>query len=386
MSEYRQIASDERARFDQILQYAFDPGAGPTVESVGSDAVGRRVALVDETLSSVDIEYRFDARVRGAWVTLGGLGGVATPPEHRGVGHARRLLAAAVASFAGDDVAIVALWPFETAFYRRLGWATATAMTTYDCPPSVLATLDDGAGRVQPIDPDDWATVAPVGRRAGAGETLAIDRTEQWWRERVFRRFGDERRHVYRYDRDGSPAGVVAYEVRDGVIDVATLDAVDHRAYRALLGFLGRHGPQIDRVRFERPAETDLFAMVERPDAIESTCAPGPMVRVTDPVAALDGLPCPDADGRVVLAVSDPLTEDRTTVALTPADGHLRAEPTTEEPELTMGVRALSAIVVGAHRPATVARRDRIDVTNRSALDVLDRWLPTERVFLRDFF
>jgi len=391
MAEYRRVSPPEAERYERIRRYAFHPDEGPRdEESVDRSGPGERYGLFEGgTLRSISRHYAFEARLRGEWITLGGLGTVATPPEHRRRGYARRLLRAAVETYAAASVPLVALWPFETAFYRQFGWTTANRVTTYECPPDALVDLGGETGTFRSVDPDDWESLSEAHVVAGEGETLSRRRSGTWWRRRVFTEWGDRKRHVYRYDRDGTPAGYLAHSVEDDTLEVASMAAVDHDAYRELLGFLGTHGSQVDRITFQRAAESDLFALVENPESVECTIAPGPMVRVTDLETALEAVPYPDGvEGTVTLSVDDPLIANNdTTVHLTVEDGTGTVERVpAADADANVAIGALSALVVGTHDATAAVRHGGVTVERSAVRRRLDRLFPPERVFLREFF
>lgn len=216
-------------------------------------------------------------------------------------------------------------------------------------------------------------------------------RSEQWWRRRIFHAWGDDRRHVYVYRREGTPAGYVVYDVDlDGERELAVeyLGARDHAAYRALLGFLGDHDSQVDRIILERPGDARLFDVLEAPQETDTELRPGPMIRLTDVTRALEGVPYPDdVDEQLALAVEDSLLADNAgTYRLLVEDGEriCRSKPDAV-PDVTLDVGALSRLLIGARSVETLATLGEIsgDVDAREALS---RLFPPERVFLREFF
>lgn len=389
MVEYRALRSEEDAAFDRIRQYAFHPDDGPAPDDDRETDLGTRYGLFESgDLASICLQYVFDARLRGTWIDLGGLGAVATTPEHRRQGYARLSLRESVSSFAEQEVPFVALWPFKTSFYSHLGWTTANKLTEYSCAPDVLTDLGTGEGEFRPVEPAAWRTLREIHLAAGEGETLSRTRSEDWWRQRVFAEWGEKRRYVYRYDRDSTPAGYVAYSIQDGELSVAELGANDTEAFLDLLGFLGNHGTMIDQVSFQRPAESTLLDLVERPEAVECSVEPGPMVRATDVELALETTPYPeDVTETITVEVTDPLwASNEGTYRLAVADGKgVVTENEGGDPDVTTDIGTLSGLIVGAEDPETAGHRGDL-VTDSASGERIDRLFPRERVFLREFF
>jgi len=395
MREFRPISAAETPAFDRIRQYAFHLEDGPLErgDDEGSDSespLGTRYGYFDgDELVSICIHYTFETRLRDEWIEMGGLGAVATPPERRREGNVRQMLGRSLQIF--GDVPLVALWPFSTAFYRQFGWASANEITRYTVPPETLADVSEEPGEFRPVEPADWRDLRAVHLAAGRGETLSVRRSEQWWRRRIFHEWGDDRRHAYAYYREDTPAGYVVYTVeRDGEreLDVEYLGARDHAAYRALLGFLGDHDSQVDRVSFARPGGSTLFDVLEDPQAADAELVPGPMVRLTEVATALEAVPyADDVDERVILGVCDPLLEGNDGIyqlLVEDGEGICRRMPEAS-PDATVDVGTLSRLVIGARSVDTLATVG--DLTaDADARETLSRLFPPERVFLREFF
>jgi predicted acetyltransferase len=110
------------------------------------------------------------------------------------------------------------------------------------------------------------------------------------------------------------------------------------------------------------------------------------MVRVVEPVRALESLDYPDRDERVVLDVSDPVFGDGDPVVLAVTDGTATVD---RDPDATPGVRcsvaALSQVTVGYRSVETL--REITDLSgDPDALDRLDRLFPPAPVYLADYF
>ncbi|WP_181687185.1 GNAT family N-acetyltransferase [Halorhabdus salina] len=389
MVEYRPVAGEDMDAMRRIRQYGFHAEAGPAPDDDGP-TIGKPFGLYDhDSLVSIARHYTFEARLRGEWIDLAGLGAVATPPEHRGEGYASQSLQASVDHLAEEGIPLVALWPFKTAFYRQFGWTTANYVHHFECEADTLTDLESGGGSFVPVEPSDWETLKSVHLAAGEGETLSLDRSEQWWTDRILRSWEQDRRHAYRYDRDGAPAGYLVYEVEDGTVSVTYMGAVDHDALRALLSFLGRHGAQVGDVAFERVEGAELLDVISQPQEVECTLKPGPMVRVTDVTMALERTPYPDAvEADLTLSVTDPLVPDNEgCYRLHVADGTGVVDPAPDnDPDVRLEVGALSGLIVGARDATETARAGTVEFVRPGVDRTLDNLFPTERVYLREFF
>ena len=396
MAEFRAIPAGDRGELRRIRRYAFAPEYGPPTEEPSGewppslfDEYGR---YVDGDLVSACMLYTLEARLRGEYVALGGLGAVATAPERRGEGHARALCRDALEEYRRRDVGLVALWPMATPFYRRLGWATANRYVDCTLPPETLPS-HDAEGRLHPLDAGDWRRLRRVETAFGERTALSLRRSEAWWRERTLADWeGGGSPYCYGYERDGDLRGYAVYTVGDDdarTLTVEDLAHADEEAHRALLDFLGGHGAQIERIRLRRSAESDLLDRVRDPDAVECRVKPGPMVRLTG-VDALAELAWPAVDATWTMAVTDPLVDRNDgRFRVTLDDGRATVESidsTDATIDATLGVGTLSQLVVGRHGIDAAERVGSLELAERADRRRLESCFRPGSVCLRAYF
>jgi len=427
MPTYRPVTAGDRARFEEITGHAFAIEQGPDYGSGGADGVDAdgpdgssvsptadgewppalsepRGVFDGDRLLSVCKLYHLDAFLHGGYETVGGLGAVATPPEHRREGHVRTLAAGALEEYREAGVTVVALWPFSTPFYRHLGWGVANKYTRYELPPDQLAPARGGDGEVQQLSPDDWERLRPVEAAFGEGTHLSLRRSERWWRERTLGGWpDDDPPYVYGYERDGELCGFVSYTVGAGdggrQLNVGLLAHADEGAYRGLLGFLSEHDSQVERIRLHRAAETALLDRVPDPGRVDCTVESGPMVRLTDVAGALERYPWPDRDVEFTLSVSDPLLSHNdgrfsvtvdggtATVERTAATDSADEEDAVDTAaDASVDVATLSQLYVGSYDAPTAQEVGELAVTRESLGGTLAAAFDGNPVCLREFF
>ncbi|EMA20496.1 GNAT family N-acetyltransferase [Haloarcula marismortui] len=396
MSEFRPVPTTDREACQRILQYAFAPETGPVPPDPDGDwppsLFDQRGLYDGDTLRAVCKLYFFDTTVRGAATTVGGLGAVATPPEHRGQGLAADLCRHALSAYRKADVGFVTLWPFSTPFYHRLGWGTANTYRRFDLPPSALPD-DDTAGQLVRLDADDWERLRRVETAAAAGTALSLRRSEAWWRERTLADWDDDGvPYCYGYERDGELQGYVVYTVADdanNTLSVSNFAAVDEEARRALFAFLGHHGAQIERVTLQLPPDTDLFHRVDDPGAVDCTVEAGPMVRLTD-VDYLERLDWPGGDLDCTLSVNDPLLDRNDGLfRLSVNGGTATVDPlpaSDSKADVAVDIATLSQLAVGTHSVDAAARLAGLEMFDDSVRGPLADVFQPESVYLGEFF
>ena len=446
---YRTVPDDDhRTAYRRLLQYAFAPergpdpddesrerpaafeprglydvsdagaeprgAAGPDSEPGGtteSDATPGRPPAADVDPSSLVVcgaLVDFRMRVRGEGRRVGGVSAVASPPEHRRRGYVATLLDGMHAELRDRDVAIAALWPFSHPFYARFGYGRANDYAVHELPPAALdapAATPTDEGTLRRLTPGDVDALSAV-HEASAVEPLAVQRSPDWWRLRIFQSWSDDR-YVYGWADDaGELRSYLAYRVEEGegadggrrlVVDY--WGAADEEAYRGLLAFLHNHDSQVSTVRFVAP-DASLLDRLSDPAEAETTVKPGPMVRVVDVTAALAGLSTPADSGEVALRVRDERHAwNDGTFVVGVEDGHTTCRRVDAGADTAAGgdspagevvsvdVGALSRLVVGARSATDLAGLGVVEGSD-DAVARLDALLPRETPgpYLREFF
>ncbi|WP_458209042.1 GNAT family N-acetyltransferase [Haladaptatus sp. NG-SE-30] len=426
MPEYRKIPEDEDA-FRRFLQYAFRPEVGPELDDDDDKPeLGDRRGLCEgDDLLCVCKHHWFTARLRGDWHDVAGLSAVASPPESRRKGLVTRMLLESLSEYRENDVSFSALWPFAYEFYRKYGWATVTKYTKYETTPDALELDIEPKGEFRRLDADDWELLEPVLAAHGEQYALTLDRTEEWWRHRVFEGWQKDP-FVYGWFADGTDAissvnemggsstgaetgdssnvnvddsraeellGYVTYSIDedgdDRQLRVREFVYVDHEAYRQLLRFVQYHDSQVDSVRFyeSETENSSLLDVVDDPRAVDCEIHTGPMFRLVDVSRALERLSYPDdADGRIVFQVTDPLAEWNEGTFELDVGETVRCERTDTDPDVTTDVNTLSQLVAGYYSVEDAERFGDFVVETANTREQLATCFPERDVFLREGF
>jgi predicted acetyltransferase len=429
---YRAVPDDDahRTAYRRLLQYAFAPERGPDFDDDASDRPaefeprglyerpdGAGAARADErttagrppeadadpdalVVAGALVDFRM--RLRGEWRPVGGVSAIASPPEHRRRGHVGELLDRMHAELRDRGVGVAALWPFSHPFYRQFGYGRTNDYVVYEFPPETLdtpAASPDDDGTVRRLSGEDVDALSAL-HEGSASEPLAVRRSDDWWRLRIFRSWSEER-YVYGWaDPGGTLRSYLAYRVEEEGGDGRRLavdywDATDDEATRQLLGFLRNHDSQVSTIRLVA-GDANLLDRLSDPADAETTVKPGPMVRVVDVESALAGLSTPADDERVTLHVHDERhawNDGTFVVGAEDGDTTCRradvGDDTTGRSDGTVwiDIGALSRLVVGARSAADLAELGVVEGDD-DPVARLDSLLPRETPgpYLREFF
>lgn len=155
-------------------------------QTEGDSTFRYRQARVAEVDGRVLAHVRIFARrmlVRGVPVDAGGIGSVASDPDARGLGLPSALLRDAIGVMQADRTPVAFLFTGIPAFYERVGFRIIR-QPAFDADARACAALPhDGGYTIRRIGDDDARALLALYRRAVAGSTGAVVRTQRTWRD-----------------------------------------------------------------------------------------------------------------------------------------------------------------------------------------------------------
>lgn len=396
MGNYRSLTEDEWIRHQEIKDQAFSTDEGPPTYNAPTEmaesTAERRGYFVDQELVSVCSLYSFSARLHNAWRPLGGIGGVATPPQHRSEGYARELLAGVLSEFADQEVPYSALWPVSFPYYRSYGWELAHLQTQYEFAPEVLQGLAKGStGTFSRVSPTEYDQLAPIYEDAAEKWTLAFKRSPEWWQQQVL---DDRWTYCWTPPDAENPEGYLVYTVEtetenEMILEIEELIYQTRTARQQLLQFVYRHAPQIDRIRWTCPHESRLLTTVATPDQVDCSIIPGAMFRIVDVETALQELVHrkTQIERQVTLRVTDPLVDTNTAdfTINTSKETMTCHRGSSSSDAIAVDIGTLSQLLIGATTVTEAVANEnlRSETPQKEALEAL---LPSNQVYMADHF
>lgn len=284
----------------------------------------------------------------------------------------------------GDPLAI--LIASEYPIYGRFGFGPAAEHATYRLDARAARFGLDRSGTVTVVDAATARTEAPVVydrfRRTQPG---SIVRTPRWWDLRLHRiqapgRGPLTRRLALHRDDAGEVDGWLMWHTEErwehrspnSTLVVDDLVATSPSAYAALWAFCAEHDLIATVVAGDRSVDEALpWLLTDARAARQEERADHLWLRPLD-VAAVLGARRYAADGALTIEVVDPAGLASGRYALDVDDGVADCRPTDMDAALTLPVDALSALVLGATSPRTLAVAGRIDVHDDTALSRLE--------------
>ncbi|HRQ71780.1 MAG TPA: GNAT family N-acetyltransferase [Phycisphaerales bacterium] len=298
----------------------------------------------------------------GRSVPMLGIAAVAVPPERRGGGLARRLMAAAVREAHADGFSLSTLYASTQAFYRQVGYEQAGLLFRTTLPLRTIGVRDRTLP-VRPLDGSDERAIRDCYARFTARYSGTLDRGPYCWqRTREMRGERYAGFGVPSPDRPGALDAYVYYAQRrkpdSGRHDAAISDLAftNARAGRRLLGFLADLATVGDDAVFYGPPLHPLLTLMDQ-QFHTSTFVDVWMLRIVRVREALESRGYPaHADAILTLDVADDLIPDNAgpwTIRV--RDGCASVERSPGPRTLRLTIRGLGAIYSGLYSATQAA-------------------------------
>lgn len=327
-------------------------------------------------------------------VPAAALTNVTVAATHRRQGRLSAMIASDLRASADRGEVVGILIASEYPIYGRFGYGPAVEGARYAVRSLEARFRDAPSGEVEL---SDRATVRreapPLYDRFRRGQPGSIERFAHWW-DRTLQQVEvpgakppTGQVALYR-SASGELEGYVSYEAKmgwddmrpEGVLTIRELVANTPDAYRALWSFCCGIDLLTSIEAAQRPTDEVLPFLLENGRAVKLTSRfDFVWVRVLDVARALAARTYA-APGRLVIEVVDPMGFATGRFLLEGGPDGASCAPTSERPELTVGVDALGSVYLGGvalrrleaagrvdeHRPGAVAAADAMFLTPRA--------------------
>jgi predicted acetyltransferase len=378
-----------------LTAYAFNPSPRePDLDAwrrtAALDGYRAHVLEADGQPMATATVWDMTQNVRGALLPMGGVAGVATHPEGRRRGHARRLLTHLLSDMRDRGQAVSALYPFRPSFYQRFGYVGIPQQRRVRLDPRDLASLlradlpgtvtrlpmAEAAPQVRAFLERTLPGVHGMALRAAEPDHAQLSRVEDW--------------AALATAPGGEVVGLLVYQITEygGDLRARWFLHRDPAARTLLLSWLARHADQAATADLPlRPEERPETWLTDADLTVQHRVAPlhspAPMVRILS-VPALAGLPTTGTAATVTVRVTDDLTGG--TYTLGSHAGTLTVEAAgTAEPDAELTAHGLAALVYGVLDPADLPWRG-FGTTSPTAAATLRALFPPADPFLFEAF
>jgi len=322
-----------------------------------------------------DIDFRmsFD----GGMAKMAGAGGVATLPEARRRGLARKIFEKMLPEAYEAGAVFSCLTPFSHEYYRAFGYEICCARANVSIPSRELLAIRPGGEYAQVFPGGDVSELRAVHSAYIAGLNHGICRDLRpggaAWSE--FAGSDPYSTGIFLYvwrDGAGRPRSYLKYRSEacgEGhAMEVVELAFDGREGLFGALGLAGALSPQFGAFRWPMPAFLDPFDFAGSAWDVGVAVEPRDMTRVVSARAALSAMRRPEGEGEYVIEIEDaflPANSGRLLVEF--GAGESRVSPTRRAPDLRCDAPSLSQIVTGYRslEGALLSRRSGIELCGR---------------------
>ncbi|MGC8710936.1 MAG: GNAT family N-acetyltransferase [Leptodesmis sp.] len=371
---------------------------------------GRKLflAVEDETAQGIGVytQLDFTAFFEGQEVPIMGIGGVAVAPHRRGQRVARLMLEHALKAAREQQIPLMALYPFQHGFYRRLGWAWVEPVHQYRVSTQQLPLYQERS-RIFPSNLDQQTpALKEIYSQAASQHNGWLKRQDWQWQSWLKPVAG---REIYTYQESGQLLGyvVLQFAVLDPPKNVQAVIirewvALTPSAYRGILGFLASLRDQISTIVWTTfPADPFPHLLTEQRRDPTLSHSPfefglvrrfgetggGLMWRLADVTTALQRRPIGFHPAfAITFQIRDPIFGQQI-LGFEFRDGQIHLVEDHPYPILKLSIEHLTQLFCGVRRSRDLLWTGELEVEgNDSLLAQLDYAWQAEPPFCWDFF
>ena len=292
MIEYRDLEDGFNEQFNSIQQYAFNfLNTSRKYNEKLSNEIWRGLIESGELLACLKI---FDLQFinKGQKNKLGGIGGVAIPPEQRSKGFFRKLIKDTLYELNEKGYAFSALWPFSYSFYERFGWSQVSNheyfeldLTTekfikdkYKVDLSNIRLFDGNYSLLNEIQAEYYKSNA----------NFKVMRENDWWEYRIIKS-KEENTFCYIYDDNNGSQGYIIYSSKDTEnnkhyydkkMKIKEILYTDIKAFIHLINFIFKHKSQIQKIEINLNDGDILSSVLKYNNSFHRKIMNGIMIRI----------------------------------------------------------------------------------------------------------
>jgi len=294
MMKFRRMTGKDRPQYDDLCRHAFGMSREQTETFL--DWVWRHnytFGAFDGTKLAAGMWYNpFDMRVGEGYVPMAGVSAVATWPEYRKLGLARKLMSESQSHMRKTGCPTSVLIPFKFSFYEQMGYAQALDAQVCEFYPQWIKDFPDEGYQIKEITTRHWREMEKVHLAFGSRYNGTIKRDMYYWQKVCLRRESGANRKGYMVYRGATPCGQLVLSMKEprdfktSEMTVFFLGWTEPPAARAIFRFLRSHRDQMKNVKMFLPPDIRVHQFFEQP-RITRNVEPKMMFKLVDAASAI---------------------------------------------------------------------------------------------------
>lgn len=248
--------------------------------------------------------------VHGVNMPMGGIGLVATYPEHRNKGVMKKLMQQALVSMRKNGQLVSVLAPYSVSFYRYFGWELFVDKAHYTIPHTAFPDFGKQQDDVQRfsfshLNPQLFHAVQQFHNEICANKNGAMLRNEAWWK-RIERR--QPTSHFAVVYEAQEVVGYIRYSIDQLTFEVHDFIVKNYYAEQALWRYITAHAASVEKICGVTSLEEQMGFLFQEPQ-YQRELTRDVMVRIVDVEQFLQRYNWRELDTSLYLHISDSFCE-----------------------------------------------------------------------------
>jgi len=348
---------------------------------------------IDSEPVAISRVLEFEQNVRGVLKPMGGIGMVASSPEHRRMGYTHRLILKIFMNLRKAGYATSTLYPFKDSFYGEVGYVKMPPSRFLELNPNSLFGIQMPNGfSAKREEGDEIHKIRRALHDAMVLQTHgAAKRNDKRWEE-FTKNFA--LKAVIARDGSGNPAAIMIYSIKGyseghawaetGQINIVEFTWTSLEGRDALLHFLYKHADQIMKATLEISTRAEDYyywlSNIHTPTIKSNIIS---MARIIDVKKSLLELPVTHSGKILFKLLDNQIKENNRLFEVYDDKGKLNVNESKGSAKTTIKVEGLTAILYGTLNEAQLRRLGWLQ--GESPTDLF-KWFPPATPWLTESF
>ena len=393
--EYRKATPEERLYVTRLQSIAFSNHSENEQEI--RDQIAKGEYGSDEVYGAIDENGRALAGMEvipyvmwfdGHKTDMYGIGGVASAPESRRMGHVRKIFEKAFADIYEKGAVFSHLYPFSHDYYRKFGYEPVGGVKKYNLPLGPARYLKNNGEACEFIKGDGArGALIQVYESYASRHNLMVSRSDERWDE-VFDvpLFGADRLYYWK-DADSEIKSWLKFKKNGETMEINDIAWTDCEGMLGILQFMGMFDGAAEKMRIKASPEFVPELYWNNLYDIETEYDWMGMNRVVDVKRALELMKKPEGDGGFIIKVADDFARwnDNTyKVEYGGGECGVKIISPGENADLETSQLSFMLMALGAYEFERIAHKN--DVAVNGNLETLKKAFPKKNLLIADYF
>ena len=393
MVEYRKVTPEEKLYVSRLQSIVFsDSGANEEAireriakgeyDSSGTyGAVGEN-GQIFAGMEVIPYTMWFD----GQRVDMYGIGGVASAPETRRMGHIRKIFEKVMGDIYEKGAVFSHLYPFSHDYYRKFGYEPAGSAKKYTLPLGPARALKTGGTACDFLRGDKAGEeLAGIYEAYASRHNMMVSRSRERWNE-VFdiSLFGENRLYYWK-NADSKIKSWAKFKKNGNTIEIRDIAWADHEGMLGILQFIGMFDGAAENLSIKASPEFIPELYWNNLYDIEISNDWQGMSRVVNVKRALELMKKPAGEGKFTIKVNDDFAGwNNHTYEIEYGGGECGVKAVNKNADAETSARALVPMILGLYEFEQIANKP--DVCVFCNMQILKQAFPKKNLLIADYF